>query len=420
MFTPDMLNLWGNTVGHIGNWAFLALAVGVVVFMAIAYGFRLAFVNDSNAYGDLNLFSRLMGDTLARLILASGKIPLAVSVSSGLLVSAGFVFNEVFVYWFPNFAFAYLLLGLVAIVNLSGQKAVAVGQIFAVAIVLIGMLTLLGRSFWVAGTVDPHETVSMPAYFFTGMVVLMGFDIALYGQFKNKKDKTRPWPAIFGAIIVGGILLALWGWVAQGTVSSSKLADSTISHMIIARTIWGQPGRYIMGCIVIASVFAAVNGLMYCASHVLSRVTKPAVSKNINIIANHHLVQSRDPSAKPMVMLLCIFTFFAMVGGLAGESILETVIQAGVILWLIHYGTVNFCVWWQSHLAKTSQGDHLKPYGLIPWVAILGSIAAIAGVIALAPALETIVYVLALILLVLAGMLLFLGMVRKFYFQRGG
>jgi hypothetical protein len=41
-----------------------------------------------------------------------------VCASAGLVVSAGFVFNKVFVYWFPNFAFAFALPGLVAVIAL--------------------------------------------------------------------------------------------------------------------------------------------------------------------------------------------------------------------------------------------------------------------------------------------------------------
>ena len=121
-----------------------------------------------------------------------------------------------------------------------------------------------------------------------------------------------------------------------------------------------------------------------------------------------------------MVVVLCLVTLLAMVGGWAGEPILKTMIQAGVIYWLAHYGVVSFGYRRQLRLAKVPRGDHLNPIsGLIPWVATLGITAAIIGVVALAPAPETLGILLAVIPLVLGGVLLLLGVARQLFYQRG-
>lgn len=62
-----------------------------------------------------------LGNWAALLLPLSSRLSLTLVAATGLVATAGFVFNEVFVYWFPNFLFAYLLLGLILIVNLLGR-----------------------------------------------------------------------------------------------------------------------------------------------------------------------------------------------------------------------------------------------------------------------------------------------------------
>jgi hypothetical protein len=45
-----------------------------------------------------------------------------VFLATGLLVSSGFAFNEIFVYWFPNFGFAYLFLAILCSLQFFPKK----------------------------------------------------------------------------------------------------------------------------------------------------------------------------------------------------------------------------------------------------------------------------------------------------------
>lgn len=65
---------------------------------------------------------------LAAAMALTGRIPVFLFASTAMLVSAGFAFNEIFVYWFPNFLFASLLLALICGLHLFHEKAVVWGQ----------------------------------------------------------------------------------------------------------------------------------------------------------------------------------------------------------------------------------------------------------------------------------------------------
>ena len=54
------------------------------------------------------------------------------------------MFNEVFVYWFPNLGFSFCLLGMVVGLNLAGSRVATLAQLSYVALALGGVLGLAG------------------------------------------------------------------------------------------------------------------------------------------------------------------------------------------------------------------------------------------------------------------------------------
>jgi hypothetical protein len=50
------------------------------------------------------------------------RVLAAVFLATATLVASGFVFNEVFAQHFPNFAFAFLMLGTLLAINLYSRK----------------------------------------------------------------------------------------------------------------------------------------------------------------------------------------------------------------------------------------------------------------------------------------------------------
>ena len=353
MFTPDALNLWGNALGRMGIFALPALAAGILLHAITLNSFRRLSTAFGPPMGGHGALRDLWGRVPADLVLFCGKVPLAVGAATGLVVSAGFIFNEVFLYWFPNFAFAYLLLGAALLFNLLGNRAVLWGQGIALAAVLGGLLVLSGWALW--GVISANTGIAAPSapdsgnWPLTGIaaavVVLMGFDLALYGNRRGARDGRFPYRAVFLALGVGGVVLALWGLTGLNTVSRSKLADTTISHIIIARTVGGDTGRYIIGGVVIGGVFAAVNALLFSVGRLLAElISDPHAPSKVVKATSGNNVEDYGPSPKMLRLArsaVALLAALAMAGGWAGEPVLETFIRTGIVFWLFHHLTVN-------------------------------------------------------------------------------
>ncbi|NIN66172.1 MAG: hypothetical protein GTO63_16055, partial [Anaerolineae bacterium] len=62
------------------------------------------------------------------------RVAFTICAATGILVVAGYVFNEVFVYWFPNLGFSFLLLGFLLVLNLLGRTISLVAQVIFIAV----------------------------------------------------------------------------------------------------------------------------------------------------------------------------------------------------------------------------------------------------------------------------------------------
>ena len=398
-----------------GLFVLPVLAGGLLMHWITFSNFRrLAAISGPYVDGQTAL-RRVWGRIPADLIQFCGKVPLSVGAATGLLVSAGFIFNEVFVFWFPNFAFAYLLLAVALTLNLTGDRAVRWGQWIALTVVLGGLLALcIGGIFFAqiefAAGSAPLQRGWPLTVFMTGAVGAMGFDLALYGISHSAGGQRFPWRGVWFAFAVAGVVFALWGVAGIFAVPRSKLADSTISHIIIARTLWGETGRYIMGGVVIGGVFAAVNGLLFGVGRLLARLihhTKPSIDKN-------------DREETPTIIInfarigLAILVAMAMAGGWAGEPALETFIRTGILFWLFHHLMVNLTAgrllrWKRPFADGYRQSGHLT----MQMYALAGLTFAIAGVFLGEPDLRTMLILLFAIPVTSGLVLLFSGWIRQ-------
>jgi amino acid transporter len=112
-------------------------------------------------------------------------------------------------------------------------------------------------------------------------------------------------------------------------VGGERLAGSTIPHMTAAREILGQPGRLIMGVAVISSTCALVNMLFHMVTNTLAE------------LAERNLLPGHPPGRlkrRRFVLVITLIISALLMGGLAGYEVLETYIQAALILWLLHTG----------------------------------------------------------------------------------
>jgi amino acid transporter len=113
--------------------------------------------------------------------------------------------------------------------------------------------------------------------------------------------------------------------------------------MVTARTILGQPGRIIMGVVVLAGVSSAVNALLLGVSQMLVGMASQGL-----LPAFLAWAPQRAPVA---LILLALGPAVMMYLGMAGEPETEVYTRAGLVFWLAHYGAVHLAVLVLSHRA---------------------------------------------------------------------
>jgi hypothetical protein len=116
-------------------------------------------------------------------------------------------------------------------------------------------------------------------------------------------------------------LLACWLFVSARYVEPQRLVFSTIPYMTAAWKIAGEPGRLIMGMVVISGSFGAVFGLM--------SVGALSVRK---LLAG----QWEDYLEKGIIVVMAIAIGGMMAAGVAGTIILEMYIRTSLLLWLVY------------------------------------------------------------------------------------
>ena len=378
VMSPDSLVLLGNGVGAAGWMTLLFVAVGIVVHVATVDSFRVLHTAAGN---HIRGFQRVLGRRWATILLICGKLPLAVCATTGLVVSAGFVFNEVFVYWFPNFAFALILLGLVTVVNFFSEKTKLFIQFVSVIGVISGLSILIGSSIFDRSPAisSPQTVVSFDyRYLLAVIAMLVGFDMGLYAGWKNDNNFSRQSRALVAALILGGLILILWGFAALAVVLPNKLESSSIPHMLVAREVLGQPGRLLMGGVIICGVFAAVNSLVHSTGTMIVQIT----SANMNSRkANHSVIEYRGT-----ILLISGASAVLMAMGVAGYSIIETWIRSSLFLWLLYYIFVSIAAYMALRHAVPLIGKSRPIFTILAKiVSIVGTAAAAMGLFLLEP-----------------------------------
>ena len=140
MLSPDTLILLGNTLGHEGYAALsgLLIAGGLHVLTACTYG-RLG-LHPTASDGESRFLADAYGPLVATVLPLCARVVYTVAATTGILAIAGYVFNEVFVYWFPNLGFSFCLLGMVVGLSLAGPRVATLAQLSYVVLALGGVL----------------------------------------------------------------------------------------------------------------------------------------------------------------------------------------------------------------------------------------------------------------------------------------
>lgn len=270
---------------------------------------------------DLQVLTTTFGKVMALVILFSGRIPLILLLSTGMLVSGGFVFNEIFVYWFPNFLFAVLLLILLVFIQLFTGKKVLIIQNGLVVAAVSGLLFLGGLGvFAEPGTSQSYSGIKSGfsmTLMAMGCIPFLGFD------FPRSPERRLVLLSITGGLL----LLLIWALLAMKLKDPSYLAESAVAYRSMARAVAGDPGGYIVGTVVICGVLAGCNALM----HIHRRIFSDLVEAN-------YLPSTFSSFGWLVCIVLAAVIAGMMFSGLAGDKILETQILAALVLWFFYVG----------------------------------------------------------------------------------
>lgn len=340
LVSPDTLILLGNQMGSIGL-PFL----GVVVFAGMtglgnAYSTAVLDAWFPGAGGEALGLQKALGTLPATVLPLCARVVVLICASTGMLAIAGYVFNEVFVHWFPNLGFSFCLLGLLLVLNLLGPRVAYAAQILFVAVVLLGLLglsamALLGNTLSFSTLARPTPTEFLHSAL-VSLWLFVGFDLVRFTPFSQSRATLPRGTYMTLGILLVGVTFCTWGVVSFGAVPAAVLANSTVPHMITARTLFGQPGRMVMGMVVLAGVSAAVNALLIGVSRLLVGMANQGFLPGFLAWA---------PQRAPVALLVLAFGPAVMMRlGMAGEPETEVYTRAGLIFWLLHYAAIHLAV----------------------------------------------------------------------------
>lgn len=342
LVSPGSLTILGNNMGIAGAAFLVVILTGLVVHLFTALSFGELSLHFTGPEGESRFIKESLGLTPALVLPLCSRVLFTLCASTGILAAAGYVFNEVFILWFPNLGFSFCLLGLLLLINLLGHRVSSTAQIFFVAMTVLGLLLLsivgllhLGEAPVTMDASNP-DPLHMSQVILFGLVLFVGFDLTIFVKGGNGHHPMKLIRSMILGILLAATIFALWGLVSFKYVSPSKLADTTVPHMLAARQIMGQSGRVLMGLVVLAGSCAAVNALLM------------AVSRMISGMARQGLLPAflgLRPKRVPIGLVLLVLGIATMMAtGMAGEPMLEIYAKAGIWFWLLHYATIHVSV----------------------------------------------------------------------------
>jgi hypothetical protein len=332
MLSPDALIILGNSVGRSGMMFYAPFTIGLLLstLAIILIHHPAVSITTGSSFTHLATEAGLLP---AMTLTLASRLCLVLLLPTGMLVTAGFTFNETFVYWFPNFAFSFLLLGIILTLHLAGDRVALAAQPFFIGLTICCLVLLCLAGLFGPQELQPTQTVpgsQFPLAFpliFTALLLFLGYE-RLESSPSSDSRGYYIW-----TLITGFILLALWAFVSLKHVPQATLANTTIPYIISAREILGQPGRIIIGIAVISGSCGVVNGLFLLASRSLQQM------------ADHlFLPPVCSPALRQRIwpVLFSLFIGIFMAAGLAGSEDLETFIYGALLFWLLMTGTHCF------------------------------------------------------------------------------
>lgn len=353
--SPEALVLQGHLSGLSGLGFILPLAIALVL-----HGFNAAGLSGRGSCGrlpdgEIRFLADRWGGAAATFLLLMARPALAVCLATAALVSAGFVFNEVFVFWFPNFGFAALLLAGLLLINLAGPRAAAAAQLLFAATAVTALLGIALAGLLKADlVVRPGDTAPSGrhgAAMALAALAFIGYDMLRYTP-QNAAGLSLDRVAWVG-LVAGGLLFTFWNAAALLHVDPQRLAQTTIPHLLAAKAILGPTGRLAVGLAVIAGACAAVNALFLTVARMLAGMARQGLIPPI---------WGRSVE-RPWAALtaLAAAAGLLMAAGFAGSDWLDVSIRAALLLWLVFYALVHLGVLFPERPHGSASGGPGRP-----------------------------------------------------------
>lgn len=322
---PHSLALLGNLAGQWGLWLPFGLISAAGVYLVFVHAPWQPPEIFASSDPKNPLPPTRMGACMSVLALGAQALT-ALAGGTGILVTAGFSFNETFLYWFPNFAFAFLLLGAVVLLHVAGQRWVPMAQVLFMAVALAGLLliSLIALTRSAGGPTSQAGMSPLPSLpqWTPILLLFVGLDLA---RLNPSADEAQTRHLMDIGVLGAVLIFALWGWAAVRHVPLERLADTTIAPVLVAKGAWGQWGRYTMGMVTIAGALAAVNALICVVAATVQGLLRQIGGSGPSL-----------PTAA-VAVFLGIAIAVAMVAGLAGTERIDVALRAGLVLWLLYY-----------------------------------------------------------------------------------
>ena len=250
LLSPGTLTILGNNMGIAGASFLVVILTVLVVHLFTALSFGELSLHFPGPDGEARLLKESMGPTPALVLPLCSRVLFTLCAATSILTTAGYAFNEIFVLWFPNLGFSFCLLGFLLLINVLGPRVSGAAQIFFLGITVLGLLLLSIVGLLHLGKAPPITEASKldPSYMgrviFFGLVLFIGFDLAIFAKGSDGHHPMKLIRSMIFGILLTAITFSLWGLVSLQYVSPSRLAETTLPHMLAARQIMGQNGRF--------------------------------------------------------------------------------------------------------------------------------------------------------------------------------
>jgi hypothetical protein len=362
MISPLSLVVLGNSAGLMGQWLLWILPFIAMINLwtaSIYTRFRQVLCPSGSLKPKE---STLKSKWILSILQLGSLIPFCIGASTLILAMAGYAFNEIFLFWFPNLLFSICFLILVVTVNLIGSSISRSFQSLAVMIFLGSMLLLLilGVLNWEEPVFETQNISFMRSVDLRPVVLVfwlfMAAELSLYHDEVYQNVRAQPFSLLF-AFVGCFVIFWLWGLTSLYFASLERLSESTVPHSIVARAISEENGRKIMGIAILTGSFASVNTLL---AGVTSVMTFMAKSRHIFSILNRKVFGGNAAMIILFLGILCM-----LLTGMAGKEITSTLTNSGFYIWLILYAGFNLFALGQLHHSGQNKNKTLMAAGFL-------------------------------------------------------